>query len=151
MIATTSTAEKAELARGAGADETIGYDEFGSGARATGGGPHVVYDAIGKDTFEDGMAALRAARAHGALRHGERAGAADSTRSGCRRSRSTSPGPGSRSTSPRARSCCERAGEVLGWVADGTLDVRSAGATRWRTRGRRTRTSRRAGAPESCC
>ena len=46
------------------------------------------------------------------------------TRSACRPARSTSRAPACRPTSPRARSCCERAGDVLGWVADGSLDVR---------------------------
>ena len=61
VIATTSTEEKAELARGAGADHTIGYDGFGERVREfTGGaGAHVVYDAIGATTFEEGIGALR--------------------------------------------------------------------------------------------
>ena len=61
VIATTSTEEKAELARGAGADHSIGYDGFGERVlEFTGGeGAHVVYDAIGATTFEEGIDALR--------------------------------------------------------------------------------------------
>jgi NADPH:quinone reductase len=61
VIATTSTDEKAELARGAGADETIGYEGFGERARElTGGeGVHAVYDGIGQATFDESLSALR--------------------------------------------------------------------------------------------
>src|SRR3954470_5363321 len=61
VIATTSTDEKAALARGAGADETIGYDRFAERARelAGGEGVHAVYDGIGAATFDESIAALR--------------------------------------------------------------------------------------------
>ncbi len=61
VIATTSTAEKADLARGAGADEVIGYDEFATRAREITGGEGVaaVYDGIGQATFSEGLKALR--------------------------------------------------------------------------------------------
>jgi NADPH:quinone reductase len=61
VIATTSTPQKAELARGAGADHVAGYDDFGAVAReVTGGeGAAVVYDGIGQATFDDSLAALR--------------------------------------------------------------------------------------------
>jgi NADPH:quinone reductase len=60
VIATTSTAEKAALAREAGADEAIGYDGFAEKAREiAGGGVAAVYDGIGKSTFDEGLTALR--------------------------------------------------------------------------------------------
>ena len=61
VIATTSTPQKAELAKGAGADHVAGYDDFGAVAReVTGGeGAAVVYDGIGQATFDDSLAALR--------------------------------------------------------------------------------------------
>ncbi|MEO8686954.1 MAG: quinone oxidoreductase [Solirubrobacteraceae bacterium] len=61
VIATTSTDEKAELARGAGADETIGYEGFAERARELTGGEGVaaVYDGIGAATFDESLAALR--------------------------------------------------------------------------------------------
>ena len=61
VIATTSSEEKAELARAAGADEVIGYDGFGSRAKEITGGEGVaaVYDGVGKTTFGEGLKALR--------------------------------------------------------------------------------------------
>jgi NADPH:quinone reductase len=61
VIGTTSTDEKAELARGAGADEVIGYDGFASKAREITGGEGVaaVYDGVGQATFSEGLKALR--------------------------------------------------------------------------------------------
>jgi NADPH:quinone reductase len=53
VTATTSGGEKAELARGAGAEEVIGYDEVPEEAF------EVVYDGVGKDTFDRSLAALR--------------------------------------------------------------------------------------------
>jgi len=60
VIATTSTEEKADLARAAGADEVIGYDGFAERARELAGGEGVaaVYDGVGKATFLDGFKAL---------------------------------------------------------------------------------------------
>jgi NADPH2:quinone reductase len=60
VIATTSSVEKAALAREAGADETIAYDGFAEKAKEiAGGGVAAVYDGIGKSTFEEGLTALR--------------------------------------------------------------------------------------------
>jgi NADPH2:quinone reductase len=61
VIATTSTHEKANLARGAGADEVIGYDGFAERAKEITGGEGVaaVYDGVGKTTFLEGFKALR--------------------------------------------------------------------------------------------
>jgi NADPH:quinone reductase len=61
VIATTSTPQKAELARGAGADYVAGYDDFAAVTReVTGGaGAAVVYDGVGRATFDDSLAALR--------------------------------------------------------------------------------------------
>ncbi|HEX4282289.1 MAG TPA: quinone oxidoreductase [Solirubrobacteraceae bacterium] len=60
VIATTSTEEKANLVRGAGADEVIGYDGFAARAREITGGEGVaaIYDGVGKATFLDGFKAL---------------------------------------------------------------------------------------------
>ena len=61
VIATTSTPEKAQLARDAGADEVIEYAGFAERAKeiAGGEGVAVVYDGIGRTTFADGLTALR--------------------------------------------------------------------------------------------
>ena len=63
VLGTVSTAEKAQIARDAGADEVILYTEreFDVEARRlTGGrGVDVVYDSVGKTTFEKSLNALR--------------------------------------------------------------------------------------------
>ena len=61
VIATTSTAEKAELARAAGADEVLGYEGFAERAREIAGasGIAAIYDGVGKTTFYEGLQALR--------------------------------------------------------------------------------------------
>jgi NADPH:quinone reductase len=63
VLATVSTEEKAKLAREAGADEIILYSKSDFEAetkRLTNGqGVHVVYDSVGKTTFEKGLNVLR--------------------------------------------------------------------------------------------
>jgi NADPH2:quinone reductase len=63
VITTVSTAEKAELSKRAGADHTIDYtsEDFAAETRRlTGGaGVHVVYDSVGKTTWEGSLNALR--------------------------------------------------------------------------------------------
>ena len=60
VIATTSTDEKAALARQAGADEVIGYDGFAQRVKEVSGeGAAAVYDGVGKATFLEGLDALR--------------------------------------------------------------------------------------------
>ena len=63
VIGTAGTEEKAKLAREAGADEVILYTEqdfVEETNRITGGeGVHVVYDSVGKDTFDGSLDVLR--------------------------------------------------------------------------------------------
>ncbi len=61
VVATTSGGEKEDLARAAGADYVTGYGNFRAAvAEASEGvGAHAVYDGVGKDTFDDSLAALR--------------------------------------------------------------------------------------------
>jgi NADPH2:quinone reductase len=63
VIATVSTDEKAELARGAGADEVVRYDQVDFSAEARrltdGRGVAAVYDGVGRTTFDAGLASLR--------------------------------------------------------------------------------------------
>jgi NADPH2:quinone reductase len=63
VLATVSTEEKAKLAREAGADEIIFYTktDFEAETRrlTAGEGVHVVYDSVGKTTFEKGLNVLR--------------------------------------------------------------------------------------------
>ncbi|WP_103958069.1 quinone oxidoreductase family protein [Nonomuraea solani] len=56
VYTTVSTSEKEKLARAAGADEVLGYDDF---AQALSGKIDVVYDGVGKATFDGGLEALR--------------------------------------------------------------------------------------------
>lgn len=60
VIATVSSDEKADLARGAGADQVIGYEGFAERAKElSGGGVAAVYDGVGRATFDQGFNALR--------------------------------------------------------------------------------------------
>jgi NADPH:quinone reductase len=63
VIGTAGTQEKAQLARDAGADECIVYSEkdFETETRRITGdkGVHVVYDGVGKDTFDRDLNVLR--------------------------------------------------------------------------------------------
>ncbi|MDQ0826457.1 NADPH2:quinone reductase [Arthrobacter sp. B2I5] len=61
VLTTVSTDEKEQLALEAGADHVLRYDGFAERVRdITGGtGVDVVYDGVGKDTFDGSLAALR--------------------------------------------------------------------------------------------
>jgi NADPH2:quinone reductase len=63
VLGTVSSEAKAERARAAGADHAIRYDEedFAAACRrlTSGEGVHVVYDSVGKDTFEKSLDRLR--------------------------------------------------------------------------------------------
>jgi NADPH2:quinone reductase len=61
VIGTVSTPEKADVARAAGADEVITYDDFAAKVRDLTGGAGVaaVYDGVGGATFDGSLASLR--------------------------------------------------------------------------------------------
>jgi NADPH:quinone reductase len=63
VIGTAGSEAKADLAKGAGADEVILYKEQDfveeTNRITSGEGVHVVYDSVGKDTFEGGLDVLR--------------------------------------------------------------------------------------------
>jgi NADPH2:quinone reductase len=61
VVATTSNTAKAVLAQQAGADYVTTYDEFAAtvGRITDGRGADVVYDSVGKTTFDDSLSALR--------------------------------------------------------------------------------------------
>jgi NADPH2:quinone reductase len=63
VIGTCSTAEKAALAREAGADRVVlyGQEDFAKAVRdaTSGRGADAVYDSVGRDTFEGSLASLR--------------------------------------------------------------------------------------------
>lgn len=131
VIATVSTDEKAELARGAGADEVIRYDQVDFAPevrRLTGGeGVAAVYDGVGQTTFDGSMACLRP---RGMLvLYGASSGPVpplDPQRLNAGGSLFlTRPSLGHyTATRDELRS---RARELFGWVSGGTLDVRVGG------------------------
>jgi NADPH2:quinone reductase len=61
VLATVSTPEKEALAREAGADEVVGYEDFDEHARGftEGKGMAAVFDGVGKTTFDRSLASLR--------------------------------------------------------------------------------------------
>jgi NADPH2:quinone reductase len=126
VIATTSTQEKAELARAAGAAHTIGYDGFLEQVRELAGGVDVVYDSVGATTFEDGIEALKP-RGYMVL-YGMSSGPApalDPQRLQAGSKFVTRPGlPNYTAT---REELVERANAVLGWIGEGALDVRIGG------------------------
>jgi NADPH2:quinone reductase len=125
VIATTSSGEKAALAREAGADETIAYEGFAERVRElTGGdGVAVVYDAIGATTFEDSIDSLR--RRGMMVLYGMASGPAPSYDPQRLQARSLFlTRPGLPSYTATREELLERAGAVCEWIADGSLDVR---------------------------
>lgn len=61
VITTVSTDEKETLSREAGADEVLRYEGFTDAVRELthGEGVNVVYDGVGKDTFDSSLSSLR--------------------------------------------------------------------------------------------
>jgi NADPH2:quinone reductase len=117
VTATTSGGEKAEVARRAGADVVIGYDEVPEGKFA------VVYDGVGKDTFDRSLAALRP-RGMMAL-YGAASGSVPSVDLPLLNAKSlfiTRPTLVDYA-SDRAE-LMRRAQDLFGWIVDGKLDVR---------------------------
>jgi NADPH2:quinone reductase len=120
VTATTSGGEKAELARSAGADQVIGYDEVPEGRFA------VVYDGVGQDTFDRSLASLRP---RGMLvLYGAASGPVPSVETARLNAGSTFL---TRPTLVHYVATREellwRSGDVYGWIAEGKLDVRIGG------------------------
>lgn len=126
VIATVSTEEKAKLALEAGADEVLGYEGFAERVRGltSGNGADVVYDGVGKATFEEGLTALRP-RGMMVL-FGGASGAVEpfdplrlSTLGSLFLTRPTA----AHYLADRDE-LIWRVGDLLGWLADGTITVR---------------------------
>jgi NADPH2:quinone reductase len=128
VIATVSTEEKAALAREAGADDVILYTQtdFESEVkRLTGGaGIQVVYDSVGRTTFAKGLNCL--ARRGMMVLLGQSSGPVEAfdpqilnQKGSLFLTRPTL----AHYIATRAE-LLERTGELLGWVADGSLSVR---------------------------
>lgn len=128
VIGTVSTAEKAAFARAAGADEVIRYTEQDFEVevkRLTGGrGVQVVYDSVGRTTFEKGLNVL-APRGMMVL-YGQSSGAVaplDPQVLNQKGSLVLTRPTLHHFVATRAE-LLARAGDVLGWVRAGKLDVR---------------------------
>jgi len=128
VIATVSTAEKAELARGAGAQEVIRYmeqDFVSEVKRITGGkGVRGVFDSVGKDTF---MKSLDCISPRGMMvSFGQSSGKVEGFEPLVLSAKGslylTRPTLGHYIAN--AETLRKRASDVLGWVASGKLSVR---------------------------
>ena len=128
IIATVSTPQKAELARNAGADHVILYDETDFEAevkRITGGrGVDVVYDSVGKTTFDKSLNCLKP-RGMMVL-FGQSSGVVPPLDPGLLANRGslylTRPTLGHYTLDREELEW--RASDVLGWVAEGKLKLR---------------------------
>jgi NADPH:quinone reductase len=129
VLTTVSTAEKAKLSREAGADAVIDYttqDFEAEAKRETGGrGVQVVYDSVGKTTFEKSLASL-APRGMLAL-FGQSSGPVGpfdlQILAQLGSLYLTRPSLFGGYIADREE-LLERAGDVLGWVRDGKLELR---------------------------
>ncbi len=126
VITTTSTQEKAELSRAAGAAEVVRYDREDVVARVQEltGGVAVVYDGVGKDTFD---ASLRCLRRRGTLvLFGASSGPVPPFDPQVLNARGSLflTRPTLTDHLVTREELLGRAADVLGRVADGTLDVR---------------------------
>ena len=129
VIATVSTEAKAELARGAGADEVILYNDVDFQAETMrlthGRGVDVAYDSVGKTTFEKSLDSLH--RRGTMVLFGGSSGAVPpfdliqlSTRGSLFVTR-----PTLKDYIATREELEWRAGDVMGWMAEGTLKVRA--------------------------
>jgi len=128
VIGTVSTEEKAKLARAAGADEVIRYGEQDFEAevkRITGGaGVQVVYDSVGKTTFDKGLNVL--GRRGMMVLYGQSSGAVapfDPQLLNQKGSLFLTRPTIVHYIATRSE-LVARAGEVLGWIRAGTLHLR---------------------------
>jgi NADPH:quinone reductase len=132
VVATTSGGEKAKLASDAGAEYVTGYGDFLDVVRdlTDGAGAHVIYDGVGKATFDDGLKALR--RRGLMVLYGAASGPVppvDLQR--------LMTGGSLYITRPTVGDyivtrdeLVARTGELFNWIADGTLTVRIGGTYR---------------------
>jgi NADPH2:quinone reductase len=128
VLGTVSTDEKAQLARAAGADEVIMYtqEDFAAATKRLSGdrGVDVVYDSVGKTTFDQGLNCLRP-RGYMVL-YGQSSGPVPPL------DPQVLNGKGSLFlTRPTLahyvatrEELLQRAGDLFGWIAAGKLDVR---------------------------
>jgi NADPH2:quinone reductase len=128
VIGTASTTEKAQLAREAGADEVILYEERDFEAEVkrltAGAGVRVVYDSVGRATFDKGLNCL--ARRGTMVLYGQSSGPVTPLDPQVLNQRGslylTRPSVGHYvATRPEL---LQRAGDLFAWLADGSLRLR---------------------------
>ncbi len=129
VIGTVSTDEKAKLAREAGADDVILYTKQDFEAevkRITGGkGLQVVYDSVGKTTFDKGFNVL-APRGMMVL-YGQSSGPVGPFDAGILGAKGSLflTRPSLFAYTATREELVQRAGDVLGWIRDGKLKLRT--------------------------
>ncbi len=126
VIGTVSTEDKAQLARQAGADHVVNYAEQDFEAevsKITGGaGVEVVYDSVGKTTFDKSIASLKP-RGYMAL-YGQASGPVPPVPVSVLNSKSLFlTRPGLAHYTRTRDELLQRAGDVLGWVSSGKLKL----------------------------
>lgn len=128
VIGTTSTEEKAALAREAGASDVILYtqtDFVAEVKRLTdGAGVHVIYDSVGRTTFLAGLGCL-ATRGTMVL-YGQSSGQVDPIQPQILNQHGSLflTRPSIAHYTATGEELLRRSNELLGWVADGSLKIR---------------------------
>jgi NADPH2:quinone reductase len=127
VIGTVSTREKAKLAREAGADEVILYTETNFAEEVKrlteGHGVDVVYDGVGETTFLKGLECLRERGI--IVVYGAASGPAPAVSPALLTQKGSLylTGTTSRDYTATREELLERSNELLGWVADGMLNL----------------------------
>jgi NADPH2:quinone reductase len=130
VITTVSTEDKAKLSREAGADHVINYTEqdFEEEVRKimNGAGVEVVYDSVGKTTFDKSIACLKI-RGYMVL-YGQASGPVPPVPVAVLNSKSLFlTRPGLAAYTITREELLKRAGDVLGWVKSGKLKLHMHG------------------------
>ncbi|MDE0964387.1 MAG: quinone oxidoreductase [Candidatus Latescibacteria bacterium] len=128
VLTTVSTEEKEQLARAAGADEVIRYTErdFAEDVMTLtdGRGVDVVYDSVGKTTFDKSLDVLRPLGY--LILFGQSSGPVEPVDPGILNVKGSLflTRPTMAHYIPTREALLQRAGDVLGWIGSGELDLR---------------------------
>ena len=128
VLTTVSTEEKEQLARAAGADEVIRYTErdFAEDIMTltNGRGVDVVYDSVGKTTFDKSLDVLRPLGY--LVLFGQSSGPVEPVDPGILNVKGSLflTRPTMAHYVPTREALLQRAGDVLGWIGNGELDLR---------------------------
>ena len=128
VLTTVSTEEKEQLARAAGADEVIRYTErdFAEDIMTltNGRGVDVVYDSVGKTTFDKSLDVLRPLGY--LVLFGQSSGPVEPVDPGILNVKGSLflTRPTMAHYIPTREALLQRAGDVLGWIGNGELDLR---------------------------